>query len=438
MIRSLLLMLATLCGLNNLISIPNDTPASLPSQVNTPPILEFVDYQRLDGVGDTRDMTISPDASMLVWPQDTDFCIYQIPTETTDCVETGDMPLRGMTGFRWSLDSRYIAFHEDVFVRMVESDLWVFDVEARQLVNLTDDDIDGQFITSEGITANVDYSPVWGPDDTLYFFRTVYDQNLVPVPLSLERIALGNGLEHAGTPELVTDLTSWAQGEKFPVYRSRSDVLNSTASLSPDGQLMALIVRPSELDLGQSIWILDIASGDLRQIATLPELLQTGVPTWEEGEEIGLSGLGWSGDGQTLTVGTYNGSYAGSVVPVYAVNVNTGESIPLLDFSGLPNRASLYQLTPSDGFAGAYDFMRIGLVTPDGSYVVYFNFGGDVPGVSALPLLPPATNTPIRLFSLPAGEYGSDPMPMIQPSVGDDGEYVRVLMNGYMLTFAKR
>ncbi|MBI5932021.1 MAG: hypothetical protein HY862_22120 [Chloroflexi bacterium] len=435
MLRSLVLMLASLCGLTTLAPTLLPHNPSAPSQITTPPILEFVDYQRLDELGDTRNMTISPDGTKLVWPHDTAFCVYEIASGATECISTGDVTVRVMTGFVWSPNSRYLAFHEDLFLRFYESDLWVFDFETRQLVNLTDDGVIGDALPDDGITLELDYAPVWGANDILYFFRTAYGQD-VPVPFNLYRFTWANGLENTNDPEWVADLTS-VKDEPFAVYNARLDVLDGSVVLSPDAQKLAFLVRPSDLSKDQSIWVVDISSGEARQVAALSDLVQFGIPSWSE-TDLWLNGLGWSGDGQYLVATTISSQVA-AAEPTYAIEVNSGESMPLIDFSGVPDQQSFVESSViTDQVAGRYDTIRAGVVTLDGSYVIYFNFNGQDAGVSALPLLSPNdSNTPLRLFNFPEGEYAG-PMPMYQFTAGDDGEYLRVLLWGYMFTFAKR
>ncbi len=436
MLRSLLLMLASLCGLTSLTPMmsPDDPPA--PSQVITPPILEFVEYQRLDDLGDTRNMTISPDGTKLVWPGDDSFCIYEIASAITECVPTGDVTVRVMTGFAWSPDSRYLAFHENMVSQFYESDLWVFDFEFRQLVNLTEDNLQGNFISDSMEISNLDFFPVWGPDNILYFFRSPYRRDLNPVPLNLYQIYLGNGTESVGEPELVADLTH-VKDEQFVVFSSRTDVLDGGAALSPDGQMMAFLVRPGDQSKGQSIWVVDVTNGDTHQVAILSDLTQSGIPAWSE-IDLWLNGLGWSGDSQYLVATTFSPTQIASAEPTYAIHVNSGEAMTLIDFSGVPDQQSFVVSTTVDQVTGRYDLIRAGVMTPDGSYAIYLNLNEAEVGVSALPLLPPnSSNTPLRLFRFPTDEFAGS-MPMFQSTAGDDGEYVRVLMFGYMYTFAKR
>lgn len=438
MLRSLLVMLTGLYGLTTFAPVTQPSDPPIPSQVTTPRVLEFVEYQKLDDIGDTHNMTISPDGTKLVWPDNDQFCVYEIASTTTECVSTGDVTLRGMTGFAWSLDSRYLAFYEDVFLRRYESDLWVFDLETQQLTNLTDDGVQRDFTSDTEIAVNLDYLPVWGPENTLYFFRTLYDHDVEPAPFGLYRISLGNGPENVEEPELVADLTDAMQGEIFAVYSSRSDVLGGVASLSPDGQKMAFLVRPKDSTIDQSIWVVDVATGDLHQAGVLSELAQSGVPVWSQGR-LWFNGVAWSGDGQYLVMTTISPDYgASSVQPVYTIHVNTNEAMTLIDFSGIPDEASFFQPSATDQVTGLYDVIRAGVVTPDGDYMVYFNFDERDAGVSGLPLLPPNdSNTPLRLFTFPSDAFAGI-LPMLHSTAGDDGEYVRVLLLGYMYTFAKR
>jgi len=48
-----------------------------------------------------------------------------------------------ISNLSWSPDSNYIAFTEDLFRAMKESDLWLMDIQKKTTVNLTDDNIEG-------------------------------------------------------------------------------------------------------------------------------------------------------------------------------------------------------------------------------------------------------------------------------------------------------
>ncbi len=77
----------------------------------------------------------------------------------------------------WSLDSRYVAFTQDVFTFFVDSDVWLLDADTMTLRNLTDDgraNLPGGFSGEEVgrfTITNIDLSPSWTADGDLIFLR---------------------------------------------------------------------------------------------------------------------------------------------------------------------------------------------------------------------------------------------------------------------------
>jgi Tol biopolymer transport system component len=435
MIRGFLLFLASLCGLTNLQGFSGGTPASPVAQERRPPILEFVSYRNADEIGNPRNMMVSPDAAKLAWTDRDGLCIFEIDTETQTCVGAEDVHLTAMSGFAWSPDSRYIAFHEDLILRFDESDLWVFDVEHQMFTNLTDDGLAGSVLDAQDSTEFVplDYMPFWDGSN-LYFVRA-NGFNVEETATGIYRLSLADGVENVGEPELVADLTS-ALPIPLSLYDLRRSSLDGGLALSPDGRYVAFLSRPPEGADTHEVWLLDLDSGNLERLATYGELTAYGLPEWQEAEFF-LSGVAWNGDGTHLIITTLDSNYGGLPSPVYTVEIASGTISTLLDFTDVADEASLYSVERAHtGYTARYDTPVFAVTSPDGSYFIYFNFDGiGNAGISALSLLPPVANdTPIRLYEV-EDELG--PQPMDTVSAGENDEFVRVLMNGYLFTFAK-
>ena len=76
----------------------------------------------------------------------------------------------------WAPDSSAVAFSEDTPRLFVDSDIYVFEVETGELVNLTDDgDAELDIIGGNPQPVDVDLAPAWSPDSQhLVFARTVF------------------------------------------------------------------------------------------------------------------------------------------------------------------------------------------------------------------------------------------------------------------------
>lgn len=92
-----------------------------------------------------------------------EICAYPIVTrEAPTCVAfTGEAIAADSVA--WSPDSTRFAFTEDLPRRMIDSDIWVFDRTDAALVNLTDDDVQGDLFEVDGIPLS-DLAPTWSPD----------------------------------------------------------------------------------------------------------------------------------------------------------------------------------------------------------------------------------------------------------------------------------
>lgn len=433
MIRGFLLFLASLCGLTNL----QGTSALPIAQERQAPVLEFVSLLDVSDLGRLQHMTISPDASKLMWADGDGLCIFEIDTEAQTCVESENAPLSAMVEFEWSPDSRYIAFHEDLFLRLVESDLWLFDVENQTFTNLTDDGLVGSALDAQNSTEVIplDYMPFWRGSD-LHFVRST-GFNVEDTVTSIYRLPLAGGVENVGEPELVADLSS-AMPIRFSLYDLQRSSLDGGLALSPDGRYIAFLSRPPSDPSEHEVWLLDLESSNFERLATYPELTAYGLPEWQE-PEFFLSGVAWNGDGTHLVIATQDSNFGGLPSPVYTIEIASGTISTLLDFTDMPDEVSFYTVErPHTGYTARYDTPVFAVTSPDGSYFIYFNFdeSGNA-GISALPLLPPVANdTPIRLYQVTDNELG--PRPMDTVSAGENEEFVRVLTNGYLFTLAKQ
>ncbi|MBK9125585.1 MAG: PD40 domain-containing protein [Chloroflexi bacterium] len=123
---------------------------------------------------------LSPSGTLMLHTAGFDFCVYAMPDTRLNCVDIRDQwdddtPRPDHETFRWSPDERYVAFTEPAFVFFRDSDIWVFDVVTRLLLNVTNDGYDGSLaVTGDDDapdSAYVDLAPAWHPDGRLTFVR---------------------------------------------------------------------------------------------------------------------------------------------------------------------------------------------------------------------------------------------------------------------------
>lgn len=122
---------------------------------------------------------LSPSGALMLHTDGFDFCVYATPSTQRECVDIRDQwgddaPRPDFETFRWSPDERYVTFTEPALIFFRDPDIWVFDVEMSQLMNVTDDGYAGSLgITDDDApdTAFVDLAPAWHPDGRLTFAR---------------------------------------------------------------------------------------------------------------------------------------------------------------------------------------------------------------------------------------------------------------------------
>ncbi len=166
------------------------------------------------------ELTISPGTAAYLAPNGEHFahlnrnelCIY--PTNASldagQCVPIPeDLRRIDMDVVRWSPDSASLAFTSDFFRFLLDSDIWIFDLETNTFTNLTDD---GDYrVALDDIASGegwIDVTPQWVGDD-IYFLRYASNEagNVVPNVMRIARTG--------GDPEFVAELSS---EYRFGVY----------------------------------------------------------------------------------------------------------------------------------------------------------------------------------------------------------------------------
>lgn len=121
-------------------------------------------------------MAISPDGKWVAGPgPDRDFCIWDVATLKPQCAsDRKPMPVQLET-VTWAPDSSAVAFSLDAARLLVDSDIYVMDIDGT-LHDLTDDgDNDEVSLAQDAAEVPVDMYPAWSPDSSqLAFARTTW------------------------------------------------------------------------------------------------------------------------------------------------------------------------------------------------------------------------------------------------------------------------
>ncbi len=383
----------------------------------------LVDIQPADEIGNPRNMLISPDGSLLFWLESNTACIYSFDMAGESCYPIPET-VRGSIDFTWSPDGSTIAFVQDFFRMLIDSDLWILDVETGTFTNLTEDDVDRFPMFEDDADPDIatDYIPTWSPDGDLYFFRSQRVRSGFSVELYRYDFA-------ADEPVRVADLT-YDLPHPLPLYNTGYHQMDGAASISPDGTQMAIKIQPTDRDaIGHGIWMIDMESGDVSPI--IPEdQLRVGLPDWIEDEMFMVDSLAWAND--TGLVVRFVNPIMPAGIGFHSVYLDTESRTvsPLVDFSDVVSEEDF--LNSEDDLPLFYDMPRETVVA-DGTYF-YFNMTlqSEMLGVSAIPL-PPDDTEPVRLVQTDEVVRGFTE----RASAGLDGETLRVLMAGNIFTFER-
>lgn len=383
----------------------------------------------------SRLWVVSPDASRLAYTGQDGICVVTFAEsggagEPACAVITSDRPFTPRM-LSWSPDSRYVAFHEDSFVTLVDSDIWVLDVEAGQILNLTPDGYEGSFfpfskISERGLSSlGVDITPVWS-GDMLYFFRTEMTE-APPTVTALYRVNVADGSEAEFVAELSSD-----RDESFGVFdMPESHQLNGAASVSPSGRWLAALMRPRNLENARVV-LFDLESGTVQRMAQI-DSFYAGLPAFATtGQQMMFSGIDWLPDESGLVIGVGAYGAAPGIGNLYQYDLNTGVVQPLLDLSAIGSQDELLS-TP--------DFLLLlpnaAQVLPDRSGLIWAGrFQGAVQLWSVPLPLTGAAYTPDALPEKSGGADNAPPSPSYA-SLGEKDGLIRFLVGMSLLTLER-
>ena len=123
-----------------------------------PEELRVTGARALDASGPVR---ISPDGTRLLRLSGP-LCVTGLDGSDEKCA-SADVRADSLRA-QWSPDGTKIAFTDDFYVRLLEPDVWVFDVRTGETRNVTDDGVDKVELGKPDPEETVDLLPSWSPD----------------------------------------------------------------------------------------------------------------------------------------------------------------------------------------------------------------------------------------------------------------------------------
>lgn len=367
-----------------------------------------------------RFLTLSPDGTTLAWDEDEQLCLYPLEAGETACYPYPDK-FAGTGGPYWTLlwspDSQHIALTEDLAVRALDSDIWLFDVTDHTFTDHTDDQYEGMWISPTTDTPPMlDYAPAWNPTNgDLYFFRWV-------------RYSDG------GTIMSLNMLSPAREGDKMVVDMTGEFNLLSIflpPVVSPDGKTLAFVMLSQDLtDPKNGVWTLNLQDGTHQQVMTIDQL-HTGLPEWAFAQDgiVYPDALRWVGNDALVTT-LLNSSQNGIPQAAYYLDLTSGDVTSLTDFTNLANFDEL-NANSDDVSSPIYRLPRSGVVTPDGSAFIYL--GANPPGTAAVisaVALPPG-DAPEALQIHQIEDFQVSEAAAGRPVISNDGKVA--LLTGYLI-----
>jgi dipeptidyl aminopeptidase/acylaminoacyl peptidase len=177
-----------------------DTGEAFPVRVH-PEQLRVTGARPVEVPGPVR---ISPDGTRLM-RLGSQLCVSALDGSDEKCASEEVRPdtLRA----QWSPDGTKVAFTDDFWVRLLEPDIWVFDVRTGETRALTDDGVDKIDLGSADPGATIDLLPSWSPDGRFVRFARGAAGSPTAALMSID-VAYG---ELAGVREVrcgITELTA--------------------------------------------------------------------------------------------------------------------------------------------------------------------------------------------------------------------------------------
>jgi sugar lactone lactonase YvrE len=284
-------------------------------------------------------MYASPDGRQVAIVSSESLCVYRITTGLRRaCVDVAESNIVAIdpNSVTWSPDSTYVAFSEAFAAtddQSLESDIWRFDPDAKDVVDLTADQLVGPIgdLQAAGEAFNADSGPAWSPDGSqLYFQRSIWSGS------AWTTVIMGMAADGSGAFQVVK-VDDGAAGA----------VPSGTLVVTTDGYVIFTRDRGDPADPGNGIWRVSIAGSTIDQLFA-PPVGSAAVPR--------LASI--SPDGSSfLLVLIPGGSDGGASVPTFGLVDRESGTVTLIVREG--SRDALNGRTVAAAYA------------PDGNSIVY-------------------------------------------------------------------
>lgn len=375
--------------------------------------------------------TLSPDGQFIAYyiPGDRQtagqVCIYTFTSASTRCT---DLPQEQFLGYpyqlQWSADSSKLTFTENPIDLGYDADIWVMDVAAGTVANITDDGQTGSWVRETGTPSTVvDYLPMWGPTDgQIYFWRFQNQGAYMNFTLGIYRIDPAGG-----EPVQVTDVAA-AVPASIPTFTQELVFLDGPSTISPDGKSVATLLSTVS-DMGPTVTTLyNIPlDGSAPVVLIDSDTFNSAIPEWQ-GFAARPFGASWTSDGKGVISMASAGSGSTPFTVFYYADVAGGSVTPVVDFTGVTSFDAYAQPLPgtSSTLPARWYSPWTGGLSPKGDKLLMVNdLGGTVGLMSAN--LPPTGALPVLSAYGPSGSSSM----ASRTSRSADG---KVTMYGYLLT----
>ncbi len=286
---------------------PTEEPTEAATEVPLPDgmVLEAGEFKPFPGA-EPGLIVASPDGRQVAIVSTEHLCVYRVTTgQRRACVDLDDSNIVAIDpdSVTWSPDSRLVAFSEGFSAAnetSVESDIWLFDPDNREVTDLTADQLVGPIgdLQAAGASFNADTSPAWSADGgQIYYVRSIWNGSGWTTVLN------GMNPDGSGTFQVVR------------VDEGAAGAVPSGTLVAPgDGTVIFTRDRGNPSDSGNGIWRVSISGNQIDQIFA-PPAGSTTVPRLAE----------VAPDGSSLLVLIPAGSADGTPVPTYGlVDQQTG------------------------------------------------------------------------------------------------------------------
>jgi hypothetical protein len=282
---------------------------------------------------------LSPDGSTVAGIETEGLCLYTFVNVQKTCFNYPDEFNGTPKTIYWSSDGKKIAFTENIFIFLEESDIWILDLITGGYTNLTNDLVDGSIGGEVEISDqfSLDYLPTWHPNNKdLYFIRSKILSGSDHFSANLYRLSIESG-------ELtdIADLSTIAAATPLSYFSDAimiGPALHGIMTISPDGTTIAILVRNFAslpvINENTGIWLIDLADPSAPKLLINQSELQSGMPQYKQDIILMPTGIAWAAEGKGLLVIGSNSQHA-ALQPAsiaYYVDVQSAIAIPILDF----------------------------------------------------------------------------------------------------------